>query len=160
MRGSRRFNPSARFGEQRVFSPGLRGTRCRFPKGFEMPDADGAFPASDGFVAAPVESTTAGKPGRIRLSKALAATAKAMAKKAGTARQTKRVSRRCKLADNENAQLGVLKLRLQILGMDMKKGDLLRAGLLLLADCDDVQLRKAVARLDANAAPPGLQAAP
>lgn len=115
-----------------------------------MPDADGALPAPGRFFSAAAESTTAGKPGRIRLSKALAATAKAMAEAAGTAKPAQRIIRRCKLALHEDAQLTALKQRVQKLGLETKKGDLLRAGLLLLASCDDLQLRKAVARLDAQ----------
>ncbi|MCM2289604.1 MAG: hypothetical protein NDI67_11300 [Sulfuritalea sp.] len=99
------------------------------------------------------ELATAGRPGRIRLSKALAATAKAMAKAAGASKPTQRISRHCKLAPHEEAQLAALKQRVQKLGLDTKKGDLLRAGLLLLASCDDLQLQKAVARLDAVATP-------
>lgn len=125
-----------------------------------MPDADGAFPAPGKFVVVTGESTTAGKPGRIRLSKALAATAKAMGKAAGAAGQGKRASRRCKLAQYEEALLDALKGRLQMSGVDAKKGELLRAGLLLLADCNDVQLRRAVARLDASAAAAVPQAVP
>lgn len=122
-----------------------------------MPDADGAFVAPGKLFPATAESTTAGKPGRIRLSKALAATAKAMAVAAGTAKPAQRVSRRCKLALHEDAQLTALKQRVQKLGLDTKKGDLLRAGLLLLANCDDLQLQKAVARLDAGTTPAALQ---
>lgn len=43
------------------------------------------------------------------------------------------------------------------MGLDIKKGNLLRAGLLLLASCDDLQLQEAVARLDAVAMPAALQ---
>lgn len=122
-----------------------------------MPDADGAFLASGRFFSAAAESTPAGRPGRIRLSKALAATAKAMAAAAGSSKPAPRAARRCKLTPHEDAQLDVLKQRAQKLGLDTRKGDLLRAGLLLLASCDDLQLRKAVARLDAGATPPVLQ---
>jgi hypothetical protein len=122
-----------------------------------MPDADGAFSASEKFFSAAAESATAGRPGRIRLSKALAATAKALAAAAGSAKPAQRTARRCKLAPHEDAQLAVLKQRVQNLGLETKKGDLLRAGLLLLASCDDMQLRKAVARLDAGATLPVLQ---
>lgn len=121
-----------------------------------MPDADAAFHASGRFFCAAAESATAGRPGRIRLSKALAATAKAMAEAAGASKPAPRAARRCKLAPHEDAQLTGLKQRLQKMGLDTKKGDLLRAGLLLLASCDDMQLRKAVARLDAGATPPSL----
>lgn len=122
-----------------------------------MPDADGAFVAPGKLFPATAESTTAGKPGRIRLSKALAATAKAMAKAAGASKPAQRISRCCKLAPHEDAQLTALKQRVQKLGLDTKKGDLLRAGLMLLASCDDLQLRNAVAGLDASAAPAALQ---
>lgn len=118
-----------------------------------MPDADGAFLAPEKYCSIMAESASAGRPGRIRLSKALAATAKAMAKAAGASKPTQRISRHCRLAPHEEAQLATLKQRVQKLGLDTKKGDLLRAGLLLLASCDDLQLQKAVARLDAVAMP-------
>lgn len=124
-----------------------------------MPDVDGALAAPRKLVPATAESAAAGKPGRIRLSKALAATARAMAEAAGAAKPSKRILRHCKLAQHEDAQLAVLKQRLQKLGVDTKKGDLLRAGLMLLASCDDVQLRKAVARIDAGVASAALQPA-
>lgn len=123
-----------------------------------MPHADRDIVAPRKLVPATAESTSANRPGRIRLSKALAATAKAMAEEAGAAKSAKRVARVCKLARHEDAQLSVLKQRLQGLGVETKKGDLLRAGLMLLASCDDLQLQKAVARLDVanmpSASPP------
>lgn len=122
-----------------------------------MPDADGAFPAPGKYFSTMAESTTAGRPGRIRLSKALAATAKAMTKAEGASKPAQPISRRCKLTLHEDMQLAALKQRVQNLGLEAKKGDLLRAGLLLLASCDDLQLQKAVARLDAGAAPAVLQ---
>lgn len=122
-----------------------------------MPAADGALIAPEKYFSTVAESTTAGRPGRIRLSKALAATAKAMAKAAGAPRPVQQISRNCKLTPHEDAQLAALKQRVRNLGLDTKKGDLLRVGLLLLASCDDLQLRAAVARLDAVAMPAGLQ---
>lgn len=118
-----------------------------------MPDADGAFLAPEKYLSTMAESATAGRPGRIRLSKALAATAKAMAKAAGASKPAQQISRRCKLTPHEDAQLAALKRRVQALGLDTRKGDLLRAGLLVLASCDDLQLRAAVARLDPVATP-------
>lgn len=124
-----------------------------------MPAADGALIAPEKYFSTVAESTTAGRPGRIRLSKALAATAKAMAKAAGAPRPVQQISRNCKLTPHEDAQLAALKRRVQKLGLDTKKGELLRAGLLLLASCDDAQLRKAVARLDAGTTPSALSPA-
>lgn len=122
-----------------------------------MPDADDAFLASGKYFSTMAESATAGSPGRIRLSKALSATAKAMAKAAGASKPAQHISRRCKLAPHEDAQFAVLKQRVQKMGLDIKKSDLLRASLLLLASCDDLHLREAVARLDSGAAPGTLQ---
>lgn len=122
-----------------------------------MPAADGALVVPERYFSTMAESATAGRPGRIRLSKALAATAKAMAKAAGAPNPAQQISRNCKLTPHEDAQLAALKQRVRNLGMDTKKGDLLRAGLLLLASCDDLQLQEAVARLDAVAGPAALQ---
>lgn len=117
-----------------------------------MPDADGALLAPEKYFSTIAESAAAGRPGRIRLSKALVATAKAMAKAAGASKPAQQISRRCKLTPHEDAQLAALRHRVQKMGLDIKKGDLLRAGLLLLASCDDLQLQEAVARLDSGAA--------
>lgn len=122
-----------------------------------MPDADGAFLAPEKYFSTMAESAAAGRPGRIRLSKALAATAKAMAKAAVASKPAQQKARRCKLTPHEDAQLAALRQRVQNLGLDTRKGDLLRAGLLLLASCDDLQLQEAVTRLDAGAAPVALQ---
>lgn len=122
-----------------------------------MPDADGAFLTPEKYSSTMAESAAAGRPERIRLSKALAATAKALAKAAGAPKPAQRIFRRCKLTPHEDAQFAALKQRVQTWGLDIKKGDLLRAGLLLLASCDDLQLQEAVARFDAVAMPTVLQ---
>lgn len=110
-------------------------------------------------VPAAAESRTLAKPGRIRLSKALATKpagkpadlkAPAVLKKpnGATLKKFKLRSNRYKIPDNEFAQLTALKKRVLALGVIAKKSELLRAGLLLLVTLDDVQLKKAVAKVD------------
>lgn len=115
-----------------------------------MPDADGARSAPARAASVVTESSESARPRRIRLVKALAAMARAKPKASDPA-SPQRVSRRCKLEQHEEAMLAELKQRLHKAGVDMRKGDLLRAGLLALAGFDDARLREVVARLDAGA---------
>ncbi|OHC66629.1 MAG: hypothetical protein A3H93_18430 [Rhodocyclales bacterium RIFCSPLOWO2_02_FULL_63_24] len=64
----------------------------------------------------------------------------------------RRASGRCKISDYEYRQLVALKKRLLALGMDVKKSQLLRAGLMLLVVMDDVQLSQSVAKTGFSAA--------
>lgn len=107
-------------------------------------------------VPAAAESGTANGPRRVRLAKALAATPaakipgmtrppKADGSSGPKAKKLKPGSRRYKLADDEYARLTALKQRLETLGARVKRSELLRAGLLLLAAMNDAQLKKAVA---------------
>jgi hypothetical protein len=94
------------------------------------------------------ESGTAGR--RVRLAKALAARPTARTPDIVAPLLTKakqRPAKRYKLPDDENAQLGALKQRLQALGTDVKKSQLLRAGLALLVAMNDAQLTKAMANV-------------
>lgn len=94
------------------------------------------------------ESGTTGR--RVRLAKVLAARPAARTPDMAAPLLTKakqRTAKRYKLADDENAQLGVLKQRLQALGTDVKKSQLLRAGLALLVAMNDAQLTKAMANI-------------
>lgn len=121
-----------------------------------MPEAKSVAPAK-AFVPAAAESgTTAIR--RVRLAKALAATPNAKIpgmtrppKQAGSdgerAKKPKSGSHRYKLADDEYARLTVLKQRLETLGRSVKRGELLRAGLLVLMALNDDQLKSAVARV-------------
>jgi hypothetical protein len=67
-------------------------------------------------------------------------------------------SRRCRLTQAEEAMLGELKRRLRKMGVDLRKGDLLRAGLHALANFDDTKLQEAVAQLDGGSAADTTQA--
>ena len=98
-------------------------------------------------------------PRRVRLAKALAATPTAKIpgmtrspKQAGSngkkLKKSKSGRNRYKLPDDEYAGLGALKQRLEMLGIQIRKSGLLRAGLLLLVAMNDVQLKKAVAGLE------------
>lgn len=93
---------------------------------------------------------------RVRLAKALVARPTANVpgmtrppRQAGAdgakAKKQKSGARRYKLADDEYAQLTALKQRLAALGSRVKRGELLRAGLLALVAMSDDQLKKAVA---------------
>lgn len=84
------------------------------------------------------ESTGSSGAKRIRLSKALAKSPKKST--AGT--------NRYKFPDDEYAQLTGLKQRLMTLGIGVKRSELLRAGLKLLLALDDVQLKKAVVKVN------------
>lgn len=108
--------------------------------------------ASRALVPIAAESGTAGKTRRVRLAKVFAARPAARipdlaAPLLSKAQQRKSASKRYKLPDDENAQLGALKQRLQALGTDVKKSQLLRAGLALLVAMNDAQLTKAMANI-------------
>jgi hypothetical protein len=105
------------------------------------------------------ESSTVTRANRARLSKVLAAgagakppgsamPAKQPKSNGGKQKKLKLVSNRCKMPDTEYAQLTALKKRLIVLGIGMKKSELLRAGLKLLVNMDDGQLKKAVAKVE------------
>lgn len=98
-------------------------------------------------VPTAAEASKGTRAGRIRLSKALAAKPALTVSGPGGAKPRKsgRVVGRCKIPAHEHEQLSALKKRLLALGMDIKKSQLLRAGLMLLVAMDDVQLRKSVA---------------
>ena len=101
-------------------------------------------------VSIEAESGTAGR--RVRLAKVLAARPAARipdiaAPLPSKAQQRKSAAKRYKLPDDENAQLGALKQRLQALGTDVKKSQLLRAGLALLVAMNDAQLTRAMANI-------------
>ena len=123
-----------------------------------MPTAKNVTTAAK-LVPTASESSTVTRANRARLSKVLAA--KPAAKpasirllekppksNAGKQKKLKLVSNRCKMPDTEYAQLAALKKRLSVLGIGVKKSELLRAGLMLLVGLDDVQLKKAVAKVE------------
>lgn len=62
-------------------------------------------------------------------------------------KEVERVREKFTLLADEYAQLAVLKQRLAVHGVSVKKSELLRAGLLLLAALDDSELQAALARL-------------
>ncbi len=104
------------------------------------------------------ESPTLAKPGRVRLSKALARkpAVKAAVEKTqaapkkhngGSPKKLKLRSSRYKIPGDEYAQFTALKNRVLALGMSVKRSELLRAGLMLLAALEDVPLKKAVAKV-------------
>ena len=62
-------------------------------------------------------------------------------------RDAERVREKFSLLADEYAQLVALKQRLAAQGVSVKKGELLRAGLLLLTTLDDGELQAALARL-------------
>lgn len=136
--------PLARFGGRTLYSWIARNPDLQtIPKGHAMPDAEGLSPPQGKLVPAAAEMPRTGR--RIRLSKALAATAKARLKETEPAPPG---PRRCRLTQAEEAMLDGLKLRLRKIGVDLRKGDLLRAGLHALANFDEARLRDAVAQLD------------
>lgn len=105
---------------------------------------------SRALVPTAAESGIAGKSRRVRLAKVLATRPAARIPDMVTplstkAKQRKSTSKRYKLPDDENAQLGALKQRLQALDTDVKKSQLLRAGLALLVAMNDAQLIQAMA---------------
>jgi len=121
-----------------------------------MPEAKSVAPAKALVPAAAESGTTAIR--RVRLAKALAATPNAKIpgmtrppKQAGSdgkkAKKPKPESHRYKLAGDEFARLTALKLRLETLGRNVKRSELLRAGLLVLMAMNDDQLKRAVARV-------------
>ena len=125
-----------------------------------MPTAKTEPPAKMLVPAAAETGTKAVR--RVRLAKALAArpTAeiagmtrppKQAGSEGGKAKKRKPGSHRYKLADDEHAKLGALKDRLQLQGRRVTRGELLRAGLLLLAAMSDDQLIEAVDRVGAVA---------
>lgn len=116
-------------------------------------DEASAANAARKLVPTAAESSNGSRAGRIRLSKALAATAaRTVAGQGGEKTgKSERVVSRCKLPAHEHEQLAALKKRMLALGMDIKKSQLLRAGLMLLVAMDDVQLRKAVAGVEFTA---------
>lgn len=62
-------------------------------------------------------------------------------------KEVERVREKFTLLADEYAQLAVLKQRLVVHGVSVKKSELLRAGLSLLAALDDSELQAALARL-------------
>ena len=62
-------------------------------------------------------------------------------------KEVERVREKFTLLADEYAQLAVLKQRLAVQGVSVKKSELLRAGLSLLAALDDSELQAALARL-------------
>lgn len=109
-------------------------------------------------VATAAESSTVTKANRVRLSKVLAAkpggrSASALApvkqpkSNGAKPKKVKLVSNRYKIPETEYAQLTVLKKRLLELGISAKRGELLRAGLMLLVASGDAQVKKAVAKV-------------
>lgn len=110
-------------------------------------------------VPTAAESSTVTRANRARLSKVLATrpagkpAIKPIPVKMATANGTKPkkrklVSNRCKMPDTEYARLTALKKRLLALGIGVKRSTLLRAGLMLLVDLGDGQLKKAVAKVE------------
>lgn len=120
-------------------------------------------PGRELIPASTVSGAAAGR--RMRLAKALAATAKG--RTSGTTNPPKRAggngkkplkpgSRRYKLAAEDQARVAALKRRLEILGRRTRRGDLVAAGLLALAAMNDDQLLRTVATI-AIAEPAGAQ---
>jgi hypothetical protein len=65
-------------------------------------------------------------------------------------KESERVREKFSLPADEYAQLAALKQRLAAQGVAVKKSELLRTGLLLLAELDDGELTVALARLPAT----------
>lgn len=106
-------------------------------------------PAPKKLVPIAAEPSTVTQTRRVRLSKALATKPVAQPKGGGTkSGKPKSRSNRYKLPDTEYAQLTALKQRLLALGTDIRKSELLRAGLMLLVAMNDLQLQKAVAKVE------------
>lgn len=119
-----------------------------------MSEAKPQAPAKTLVPTAAESGTTAIR--RVRLAKALAAKPNARIpglnkppKQAGAketkAKKPKPQPHRYKLTDDEHAQLTALKQRLETLGSSVKRGELLRTGLLLLLAMNDEQLKMTVA---------------
>ena len=88
------------------------------------------------------------RPRRIRLVKAMAALGKAMETPPAAKAAPLTHSRSCKLSQLDELRLDMLKRRLAGQGVRVKKRDLLRAALSVLAELDDARLRDAIAALD------------
>lgn len=89
------------------------------------------------------------RPRRTRLTRALAATAKTLEKRADEkTKKAKLLSNRYTIPADEHAQLVALKKRLVALGTAARKSELLRAGIRLLAAMDDTSLIKLVATVE------------
>ena len=70
------------------------------------------------------------------------------ATKAAKAKKVKLVRDSYAMPDNEYAQIGVLKKRLSGLGSDVKKSELLRGGIAVLAALIDAELKAAMGRVE------------
>ena len=70
------------------------------------------------------------------------------ATKAAKAKKVKLVRDSYAMPDNEYAQIGVLKKRLSGLGSDVKKSELLRGGIAVLAALSDAELKAAMGRVE------------
>jgi len=108
-------------------------------------------------VHSATESKVASGAKRIRLSKALPRPSAKVAKgtkadelksNGAKPKRLKLLSNRYKMPESEYAQLTMLKQRLLALGVDAKRSELLRVGLMLLVAVGDAQLKKAVARIE------------
>jgi hypothetical protein len=110
--------------------------------------------ATKKLVPTAAESSTPAGVRRVRLSRAVAA--RPVAKTAAVSpkpngqkqKKPKRVSGRYKMTEAEYAQLSALKTRVMLSGTSIRRSELLRAGLMLLATLDDVQLKKALAKIE------------
>jgi hypothetical protein len=107
-------------------------------------------------VPTAAESTTPTAARRVRLSRAVAAkpaakSAVAVPSKSNGKKRKKsgRVSGRYKMTEAEYAQLSTLKTRMMLSGTSVRRSELLRAGLALLGGLSDVQLKKALAQIEA-----------
>jgi hypothetical protein len=96
-------------------------------------------------------SVAAEHPRRIRLVKAMAAAGRAKEARISTATSQQFHSRTCKFSQDDEVRLDVLKRRLGSHGIRVKKGELLRAALWVLADLDEGRLREAVCALGEDA---------
>ncbi len=85
---------------------------------------------------------------RIRLVKAMVATGRAMEAQLQKAGGQPLHARTCRLSSEDEARLEMLKRRLTSRGIQVKKSQLLRAALLVLAELDELRLREAVQALD------------
>lgn len=133
-----------------------------------MPAADST--AQIRILVPTAAETDTARPRRVRLAKALAATG--AGKPGGMVRLPKQAKphesrmakrkpddNRCKLAADELIRLAELKRRLKALGTRVKRRELLRAGLLLLAAMNDMQLKQALGTAGAvDGGPPPQQA--
>jgi hypothetical protein len=112
-----------------------------------------AKPSASSGILVPIaaESESPRSAGRIRLAKAMAAKRAARIPGMATlrAKPNKRPSNRVKLSDSDLAQITALKQRLLTLDANVKKSQLLSAGLALLAAMNDVELSRIVAQTGA-----------